>query len=225
MSSITIKVEPLVPRAERSADQPAGRGSVRVGLVEETSTVDSQAPDLIEPIVGFRNWRIFAGGPTAAELSSPYFPVAWTDPVLHAECRRFGSADALLAAPHAAPDRDCGCGICAYHASTGEFSKVDFRGVSGIVTVWGTIDVDRNGMRAEYARVEALAIYQRWTRRQREAVSEVANGLGVDLVELGELEALAAGYGELLPASLLAEQRTSGMRERFSELFGSRVGV
>jgi len=32
---------------------------------------ESRLPDLIEPIVGFRNWRIFRTGPAAHGLSSP----------------------------------------------------------------------------------------------------------------------------------------------------------
>jgi hypothetical protein len=181
MCPIVIRVEPL----ESSARRPAGF-------------------DLTEPVVGFRNWRIFRSGPTAGELSSPYFPVTWHQRVLRAECRRFRSAEDLLQAQHAAPARACGCGICAYHTPTGDFSKVDFQGVSGIVTAWGRIEVDLDGMRVENARVEALGIYSRWSRRQKQAVKVVAGRLGVDLVELEDLGVAASDYGEALPASLLS---------------------
>jgi hypothetical protein len=158
----------------------------------------------IEPIVGFRNWRIPRSGPAAGELSSPYFPVVWRERVLRAECRRFRSAEDLLQTSHAAPEPTCGCGICAYHAPTGEFSTVDFQGVSGIVTVWGRIEVGSEGMRAENARVEALATYSRWSRRQKQAVDRVAGRLGVDLVDLQDLGAAARDYGAVPPASLLS---------------------
>ena len=121
---------------------------------------------------------------------------------MRAECRRWRTPEALLDTPHAAPQPECGCGIRAYHTPTGEFSKVDYRGVSGIVTVWGRIEIGADEMRAELARVEALAVYSQWSRRQRDAVHEVAANLGAELVDLRELGAAAANYGAPPPASL-----------------------
>jgi hypothetical protein len=220
MSPVRISIEPLVPPSEL----PVGRGTLSVGLLADPVPLEAEAPDLIKPIVGFRSWRILRDGPAQGELSSPNFPVSWSEPVLRAECRRFRSTEDLLREPHRAPEPVCGCGICARHAPTSDFSKVDFRGVSGIVTVWGRIDVNREGLRAEYARVEALALYSRWTRHQRQAVSEVAGELGVDLVDLHELGVVARSYGEVLPASLLSDERPRSVRDRFAALFKSRVG-
>jgi hypothetical protein len=183
---------------------------------------ESRLPDLIEPIVGFRNWRIFRTGP--AELSSPYLPVVWSEPVVRAECRRWRSPEDLLRETHAAPHPDCGCGIRAYQTPTGDFSKVDYRAVSGIVTVWGRIEIESDEMRAELARVEALGVYRRWSRRQQDAVREVASRLGADIVDLHELDAAARSYGAPPPPSLLAEPRAPGVRGRFAALFKSRVG-
>ena len=143
---------------------------------------------------------------------------------MRAECRRWRTTEALLETQHAAPQPGCGCGIRAYHAPTGEFSKVDHRGVSGIVTVWGRIEIGADEMRAELARVEALAVYSRWSRRQRDAVREVAVNLGAELVDLRELAAAAAGFGAPPPASLLAEPSPKAIRDRFVALFTSRVG-
>ena len=186
---------------------------------------ESRLPDLIEPIVGFRNWRIFQTGPAAGALSSPFLPVSWAQRVVRAECRSWRSADDLLRTPHTAPDPDCGCGIRAYRAPTSEFSKVDYRAVSGIVTLWGRIEIDRDEMRAQLARVEALGIYRRWSRRQQEAVREVAASLGVDLVDLHELGVAAASYGALPLPSLVADPQAHGLRDRFAAAFASRVGA
>jgi hypothetical protein len=199
MSSITITVEPLAH---------PDRGPAR----------------LIEPVVGFRNWRIQRDGPAAGVLSSPYLPVPWTEPVIRAECRHWRTAEQLLGTGHAAPDPDCGCGIRAYERPTPDFSKVDYRAVSGIVTVWGRIAVEGGEMRAELARVEALAVYERWSRRQRDAVRAVAAELGADLVGLDELRLEAAKYGAPPPAALLPKPRRPEVRDRFVALFGSRVG-
>ena len=216
MRPTTIRVELLSDPVER----PWVCGSARVGVLTDAGVGAARAPDLIEPIVGFRYWRIFADG----ELSSPYFPVRWPERTLRAECRRFRSAEDLLGVAHAAPEPSCGCGIRAYHAPTAQFSKVDFRGVSGIVTVWGRVEFDRDGMRAEHAQVEALGLYSRWTNRHRQAVLEVADNLGVDVVDLGDLEAAAADYGATPPASLLGDEPPPRVRERLAALLGSRVG-
>ena len=199
MSSITITVEPLA----RS-----------LGRVEH----------MVEPMVGFRYWRIDRDGPAEGELRSPYLPVSWPERVMRAECRRWRSAEELLRSPHAAPDARCVCGIRAYQQPTADFSKVDYRAVCGIVTVWGRIAIDAEEMRAELARVEALALYRSWSRRQQEAVREAASRLGVDLVDIHELGPAAGTYGAPPPPALLAEQRPPGIRDHFVALFGSHVG-
>jgi hypothetical protein len=219
-----ITVEPVTPPAGRVTERAHPQAAAGVGIIAAPEPGHEHAPDLIEPVVGFRSWRILRTGPAHGELSSPYFPVAWSEPVVRAECRRWRTPEALLDTPHAAPQPDCGCGIRAYHAPTGDFPKVDYRAVSGIVTVWGRIEIGADEMRAELARVEALAVYSRWSRRQRDAVREVAANLGVDLVDLGELGAAAASYGAPPPASLLADPPPRGIRGRFAALFSSRVG-
>lgn len=224
MSAFTIMVEPVATSAERSVGPAIGQDSVGVGLLLDPRIFEADAPDLIEPIVGFRNWRIFRNGPRDGELSSPYFPVSWTERVHRAECRRRRSAEELLQDSHSAPAPGCGCGISAYHAPTGDFSKIDFRAVSGIVTVWGAVQVDDKEMRAEVARVEALALYHRWSRKQLEAVRAIADKLGTDLVDLGDLGAAANRYGQGLPTSLLAKDRPTTLRDRFAAVFTSRVG-
>jgi hypothetical protein len=223
-SAITITVEPVATSAERSLGQVFGRDSAGVGLLLDPRTLDAGAPDLIEPVVGFRNWRIFRKGPRQGELSSPYLPVSWNERVHRAECRRRRRVEELLQEPHRAPAPGCGCGISAYRAPTGDFSKVDFRAVSGIVTVWGAIQVDGEEMRAEVARVEALALYHRWNRDQLEAVRAIAGKLGTDLVDLRELGAAAKRYGQGLPPSLVAKDRSTNLRDRFAAVFTSRVG-
>lgn len=203
MAPITLKVEPLTTSDEHGPGTLAGRRGTALGVLAAPGRVDAVAPDLTAPVVGFRNWRILRDGPRKGELSSPFIPVAWPEPVLRAECRRFGCAEELLEAPHAAPEPACGCGICAYHTPTTDFSKVDQLGVSGIVTVWGRIVADNDGMRAEQVRIAALGLYSRWTRRQRQAVRKVADRLGVDLIDLADLGTAARDYGETLPPSLL----------------------
>jgi hypothetical protein len=158
-----------------------------------------QAADHAEPVVGFRTWRVIDG-----RLWSPYIPRGWDERVMRAECYRGPGAlielGALDHSPDAAPHPQCRCGIYAYHVPPSRFSSVDHRGVTGIVSVSGRLEPHPGGVRAEIARIEALAVSPRWSDRQRWAVLDVAGRLGVNLVEDAELVADAARYGPpLLP--------------------------
>jgi hypothetical protein len=161
-----------------------------------------QPPDLIEPVVAYRSWRVVEGA-----LRSVYLPSFWTEREVTAECMAAAApdADADRTAPdgHRAPDRGCTCGIYAYYEPDRNFPTVDYRGVIGIVSVWGTIELHEEGMRAEHARVEALALYSRWSTRQIEAVRTVAGELGVDLVDLEEIEDNARRYGRHISRELV----------------------
>jgi hypothetical protein len=176
----------------------------------------SRAPDLIEAVVAFRSWRVVDEG-----LRSVYLPVLWTEREMKATCLCDESPDpdAPRSAPpgHGAPDRGCTCGIYAYYEPDLNLPMVDHRGVAGIVSLWGTIELHEDGMRAEQARVEALALYSRWSTRQIEAVREVAGTLGVDLVDLDDIRAEAERYGrpirpDLVPGGVPAAPAISRTR-------------
>jgi hypothetical protein len=180
-----------------------GRATIRVEPIHNTvptsAVVDVPfvAPDLIEPLIAFRRWRAVEG-----RLRSPYLPVFWDEPVLAARCHF----------PHAAPDLSCGCGIHAHDEPDLDFPAVDYRGVSGIVTLRGRVAVGSAGMRAEAARVEALGIYSRSSRRHKRELAAIADQLGVDLVDLDDLAEAAHAYGRPLePESLASAQRAEGV--------------
>jgi hypothetical protein len=154
------------------------------------------APDLLAPVHAFRDWRVTPDG-----LLSPRTGVPWTGRVMAATCHPCTAED-FIQPPHRAPGQACHCGIHAYFRPNYETSRVDYTGVTGIVTVWGHVQVHEHGLRAEFARVEAMGVYSRWTRRQKALVDEVAGLLGVDVVDLRELEAVAHDYATPVPASL-----------------------
>jgi len=155
------------------------------------------APDLLGPVFGFRDWRLGETG-----LVSPRTGTLWSAPVLRAECLPRTPEDFARPA-HRAPGHGCTCGVSARYRPSDEVSKVDVRGVSGIVTVWGHVEAHATGMRAEYARVEALGVYRHWTRRKKADVAEAAERLGVDLVDLDDLGRAAHGYAAPLPSALV----------------------
>jgi hypothetical protein len=139
---------------------------------------------------GFRIWRLVDG-----ELLSPYRNARWDQPVVRAVCPR-----SAIDTPHRAPHADCRCGIHVSDTPNVAFSHVDFRGVTGIVTVWGAIMREPDGARVEFARVAALGVYAHWTTRQKHAVREAAQRLEADVVDLRALDGAAGGYGPPLPA-------------------------
>jgi hypothetical protein len=165
-------------------------------------------PDLLDPVHAFRDWRITPDG-----LTSPRTGVLWPGPVLAAECHP-RTAESLIRPPHRAPGRDCSCGIHGYFRPGYETSKIDYRGVTGIIKVWGEVELHEEGVRAQFARVEALGVYARWTRRQKAAVDDVAGELGVDVLDLHDLEEAAARYATAVPRELVPTARRPRRRTR-----------
>jgi hypothetical protein len=150
------------------------------------------------PYVGFRVWRLIDG-----VLCSPHRRERWHQPVAEASCHGAAAGRATagpLMISHRSPDRRCSCGIYVSDSPNIAFSQVDFRGVTGIVTVWGAMLREDDGARAEFARVAALGIYSHWTVRQKEAVKAAARRLEADVVDVETLDHAALRYGSRLPA-------------------------
>jgi len=169
--------------------------------------LSTAAPDLVEPVVGFREWLIVRG-----HLTSPYIPLRWEHRTARAGCfpanrnPQFGRG--WLAEPHAAPHAHCKCGIYALYRPRAATPFPDADRVSGLVTVWGRIEAHSDGMRAEHARVEALALGVGERRGNEPALKTIAARLGLELVEWDDLPALAASRGSPLPEELIAGAAT-----------------
>lgn len=166
------------------------------------------APDLIEPVVGFREWLIVRGA-----LTSPYIPYRWREAVARARCypanRNLQFGRGWVAEPHEAPHPSCKCGIYAFYRPRTATPFPDADRVWGIVTVWGRLEVHSDGMRAEHARVEALALGVGERRVDELALRRIAADLGgLDLVEWDELPAAADRYGWPLPDELIGGAAT-----------------
>jgi hypothetical protein len=172
------------------------------------------APDLIQPVVGFRQWRIKNG-----KLYALFWDVPWPNRLAQASCRAGGSA--TDANPHKAPYPDCSCGIYAYYRvgshllSTAGTSAP----VTGIVTLWGRLEAHVDGMRAEHARIEALALREptAWERRR---IGGVARSLGIPAVPHQELESTALEFGTFMPPQLIPQPPPPG--EEWRSLLGTR---
>jgi hypothetical protein len=163
--------------------------------------VSAAAPDLAAAVVGFRSWRL-AGG----RLQSPYIPCRWDGRVMHAECydanRGLVRGEGWLDEPHASPHPDCRCGIYAYHGPGLRHYYGEAWCCEGVVSAWGRIEVHADGLRAEYARVEALGVPDLGNPRLAGAVAEIGASLGVPVVDAGELPEIAAALGGPVPPAL-----------------------
>jgi hypothetical protein len=166
------------------------------------------APDLIEPVVGFRKWRVVRD-----RLTSPYIPLRWEEPVVRAECfpanRSLLFGQGWLSEPHEAPHPRCKCGVYAWHRLPPPGALPDPDRVFGVVTLWGRIEVHEDGMRAEHAAIKALGFAEQLGEVHRRTMEAIAGHLGVALVEERSLVEAARRHGSSLPASLLPERRAA----------------
>jgi hypothetical protein len=150
----------------------------------------SAAPDFIEPVIGFRQWRLVGD-----ELRSLACDERWPEPTRVARC---------LVADHgdeAPPVADCTCGIYAWYVPrprTASAGTPDY--VSGAVVLWGGIELHITGMRAERCRIVALELP--FYGRKRARVLAAARRLGVAAVPHRGLQAAAAEHGAALPQTL-----------------------
>jgi hypothetical protein len=153
----TIVVEPI--------EEPAPAGGAQAA---------ASAPDLIEPVAGWRLWSVLRRRDGLC-LSSVARDALWpAGQGLEARCRLHG---------HAAPQAGCACGIHALRRP-GEL----FRCLGGLVSpptpyvvgrvaLWGRVVECERGWRAEWAYPLSLAVVA--SGRDERAVDEVAAGLAV----------------------------------------------
>ena len=151
---------------------------------------DGLAPDLIVPLVGFRQWRLANG-----VLTSMYDRALWPRDGVTASCDRGHS-------PGEVPAKDCGCGVYAYYdpcPRTASAATSDL--IGGAVVLWGRIEAHMYGMRGRHARIVALELpFSR--ARKRRAVIEAAERIGVPAVPHRSLKAVALEHGAVLQPSL-----------------------
>ena len=176
----------------------------------------TDAPDLIAPIVGYRQWRLARNAAGEAELSSGGIgDAAWIPGTNRAECKLTQLAAAGTYSPppsvaegaerpHEAPGAECSCGMYGTHALD---EPEDPTLPTGAIVAWGRIEVHRTGLRAEYARVAVLGMPKTIrSDAQRELVAEAAERYGVPCVSGDRVEELARGLGSPVPRSLLPEE-------------------
>lgn len=159
-----------------------------------------RAPDLIQPVIGYRVWRIRDG-----DLVSQYTDVRWAGGPLRAEClsELYRRGPGLHPTP--APDPKCSCGIYAYFRPSERLgASSDSPLVLGAVVLWGRIEVHRSGMRAEWARPVAIGLPPFSPRERRQMLRRISERLGLEAVLIKDLRRVALRHGQPLPGSMQA---------------------
>jgi hypothetical protein len=170
-----------------------------------TRPVDVAAPDLVQAVIGYRQWRLHDGA-----LWSPYTEDRWRRGVNTAACRAGGD--------HAepAPGHDCTCGLHAWYRPCPRLaSPATSPLVAGAVALWGDIELHPTGMRARHAMVVVLVrpVLPGWKRRE---VAALAEGLEADAVPARRLQAAARAHGAPVPGGMVPPARRSPAGEAFA---------
>ena len=179
----------------------------------------SGTPDFVEPVVGFRAWRLADDGELVPWTVSS--AGGWRPGVNTAVCHIARFAQAVGDAPrrtprHRPPAATCMCGLYALHdARDPRIAPADGSAL-GAVVAWGDLEVHATGFRAEHACVVALALPDRTSDEQRARLHRAPARYGVPLVPSRHLEATAREHGAPLPAfdRLPVGRRGVGLGER-----------
>jgi hypothetical protein len=149
--------------------------------------MDAQAPDLIDAVIGFRQWRLHG-----SELWSLRGEDRWLRGIQTAQCDE-GTHD------DPAPAKGCTCGLYAlYRPVPRGASAATSDLVAGAVALWGQIELHAHGLRAQHALVLALALpFSRADKRSR--ILAAAETLDVPAVPARRLMAEARQHGDLIP--------------------------
>jgi hypothetical protein len=159
-----------------------------------TGAQSVRAPDLIEPVIGFRAWRL-----DEDVLLSPSTDEWWPPGTeLAARCLRGTHLE------HA-PAHDCDCGIYAYYeayTSATWYATRPGDSIPGAVLAWGRIEASYAGMRAQFGRLLCLGLPPWADRARKRHIYAEATRLGIQVTPLKDLARVAAGAGQPVPAIL-----------------------
>jgi hypothetical protein len=111
------------------------------------------AEPLVGEIVGLRTFRVDESG----LLLPLYSSQTWYDGVNVAVCAP--PTGDRAAAPHAVPADDCECGFYAYGDIEAGAQNRQFHYVQAVVSCWGGVLAGTRGVRAQYARIDALWLH------------------------------------------------------------------
>lgn len=155
------------------------------------------APDYVDPVVGYRIWRLGPIGLLYPVAAPPAF--LWRPGPNQAVCLRHFRVRRREPDPsHPAPQSRCGCGLYAFTDPADRRLRLGDC-PPGAVVAWGDIEVHRGGYRAQHAQIVALGERSGLTDVERFRLRGAASRYGVPLVPADELREHALEHGTPLP--------------------------
>jgi hypothetical protein len=151
--------------------------------MDAATVLAARAPDYIEPVIGYRQWRLHDGA-----LWSPFVDYRWQRGANTARCT-LGAGH-----PEPAPGRTCACGIYAWYRPCPRLGYATPHLVAGAVALWGDIELHADGLRAEHAAIVALVLPPSRGAKRR-SVLDLAAALEVETVPARRLRKAALGHG------------------------------
>lgn len=179
-----------------------------------------QVPDVTEAVIGYRQFGLAKRGQHNYHLVSPHTNDPWPTVERTAKCNNTIAStkvvlDGIRPRQHAAPNKNCGCGIYAYfdpcpvhkrdsmHWSMSSIGAgPEAERVAALVTMTGRIEVHARGMRSQHARICALGVNGNLNADERIALKVIADEFGVPLVPQEDLPKLATEFGRPLDESM-----------------------
>jgi hypothetical protein len=148
------------------------------------------APDLAEPIIGYRHWRL-----TDECLWSPFLSYQWARGVNTADCQ-LGAGH-----PDPAPAHGCACGLHAWYRPCPRLGYATHDLIGGAIALWGEVELHPTGMRGQFAAIIALVLPLPHTGKRRRLVA-IADALEVEAVPARHLTEAALHHGAHLVSGL-----------------------
>jgi hypothetical protein len=151
--------------------------------MDAATVLAARAPDLVEPVIGYRQWRLDDGA-----LWSPFAEYRWQRGVNTARCTVGGGH------PEPPPGHACACGIYAWYRPCPRLGSATPHLVAGAIAVWGEVELHATGLRAQYAMIVAVVL-PAWRGGKRRRVVELADAFEVEAVRAHRLRKAALGHG------------------------------
>ncbi len=170
----------------------------------------------MQAVVGYRTWAVDAEG-WLLPFSLGAIAGPWRPGTNHATCHyakwrtpggathsSSGTRRAAVRDVHEAPHPRCMCGLYALaDAADPRLPRNDPELALGAIGAWGDLEVHRDGFRAQYATVLALAASPRAPAHLLGRLERAAARYGVELVAPGLLEVTGLRHASPVPAALM----------------------
>ena len=185
-----------------------------------------RAPDLIDRVVGYRDFEVAARKRrfrTTCSFCGPFSGGKGWEPGVNVAVCHPRDKRAQPAHQTAAPDRACACGLYGYYEIPAQ-DQAPGDHVVALCTFWGRIIPHETGLRAEFAEIHAVAPWA-W-QGVRATVLLAAEDYGVEVFpHPGDLGGAAEQHGRPLPVEMRPVPEPSTRAAALSSAYALPTGA